>query len=87
MFIGLRGKPWQKQENEWRLLWRNDETKLKTHRFALTEKAIRAIYLGLASSNTTETELEFELYRNFPKAKLYKATKYVGAFAFEFHEI
>ena len=75
------------QEYEWRLLWRNDETKLKIHRLAIPEDAITAVYVGLAASPSVEADVVFETRRKFPAAKIFKTNKKVGFSQLRFEQI
>jgi len=76
-----------KRENEWRLLWRKDDTKLKIHRSSISEKAISAVYVGENASKSTDEDIAFEVKRKFPDAKVFKAQKQLGAFALDFRPL
>ncbi|MGO9755413.1 MAG: DUF2971 domain-containing protein [Roseiarcus sp.] len=73
-----------KSENEWRLQWTTEDTKLKIHRSSISEKAISAVYIGESASKSTEEDIAFEVKRKFPDAKVFKAQKQLGAFALNF---
>jgi hypothetical protein len=73
-----------KSENEWRLLWHRDDTRLTIHRSPISERAISAVYVGESASRTTEEDIAFEVKRTFPNAKIFKARKQIGAFALDF---
>ena len=67
-----------RQEHEWRILWRNDETRLKIHRVPVPENAMTAVYIGLAASASVEADVVFETRAKFPSAKIFKACKKLG---------
>lgn len=74
-------------EKEWRLIWRNDETKLKILRLDLVDEAIATVYLGYRIADNFEDDIVFEMRRNFPKAEIFKAQKAKGKFGLEFERI
>jgi hypothetical protein len=71
-------------ENEWRLLWRRDDTMRKTFRIPLNEKAIECVYMGMNASRHVEADITFETRKKYPAAQVYKAEKRHGAFALDF---
>ena len=74
-------------EKEWRLMWRNDETKLKFLRLNLLDESVVAIYLGCNIDSKAKSDFIFEITRNFPKAKIFKAKKEKGKFGLDFEQI
>ena len=76
-----------KTENEWRLLWQNDETRLKFHRTAINEAAITAVYIGQNTATGAAEDIVFETRRQFPAAQIYKARKRHGEFALDFERL
>jgi hypothetical protein len=76
-----------KSENEWRLQWHHEDTKLKIHRSAISEKAITAVYIGESASKSTAEDITFETKRQFPDAKVFRAQKQLGAFALDFKPV
>lgn len=44
--LSLKSDEWE-IEKEWRIIWRNDETKVKVLRLDLIDDTITAVYLGL----------------------------------------
>jgi hypothetical protein len=75
------------REQEWRILWRNDETRLKTHKVKIPEDAISAVYVGLAASPSVQDDVVYETRRNFPTAKIFKARKRNGYAELRFEQI
>jgi len=67
-----------RNENEWRMLWQNDETRLKIHRVPIPSDAITAVYVGLVDSKNVEDDIAFETQRKFPEAKVFRAYKKHG---------
>jgi hypothetical protein len=86
MTARVKSSVWR-QEHEWRLLWRNDETKIKIHRLAIPEDGITAVYVGLAASPSVEADIVFETRRKFPVAKIFKANKKVSFSQLHFEQI
>jgi Protein of unknown function (DUF2971) len=85
--IGLiKSLDW-KSENEWRLLWRTHDTKRKTIRVQINDKAIESVYIGMNTSLGVESDVVFETMQKYPSARIYKAAKRHSAFALDFEEI
>jgi hypothetical protein len=76
-----------KPEAEWRMLWHNDETRLKVHRAPIPSDAVTAVYLGMSMSAGSEADVVFETRRKFPTAKIYKASKKPGFTELEFKQV
>ena len=85
-FLMTKSTVWR-SENEWRLLWRNDETDLKYHYADIGDGAIRAVYIGLRSSDALKNEVVSIASKNFPNAHIFKAKKLFGAFGLEFARV
>jgi len=62
-----------KSENEWRILWSRDDTARKTIRVPISETAIESVYIGMSASSQAESDVRFEVRRNYPAARLFKA--------------
>jgi len=82
----LKSIVWR-QEREWRLMWRNDETRLKVEKCNLLDGAIIAIYFGCCIDDLVKDELLFESKRNFPNATIFQGKKKKGKFALEFEQL
>lgn len=79
-----------KIEQEWRLAWHNDDTRLNIQRLDLIEDTITALYLGFRYSlhdDYMNDDLIFEIKRNFPKAEIFKARKGKGKYLLDFERI
>ncbi|MBC7962812.1 MAG: DUF2971 domain-containing protein [Steroidobacteraceae bacterium] len=76
-----------KIENEWRLMWQNDETKVKVQRVNLYDESVAAIYLGCLIDNNAKDNLISEAKQNFPIAKIFGGKKVKGEFALEFEQL
>jgi hypothetical protein len=74
-------------EQEWRLMWRNDETRIKILKLDLMDDTIYAAYLGCRIADNIKDDFIFETKRHFPKAKIFKARKAKGKFALDFERI
>ncbi len=85
MAVILRSKSlvW-KVENEWRLMWRNNETDLKIERLILLDETITALYLGCRVTDPLKQSLISQVRRSFPKALVYDSKKVHGEFAIKF---
>jgi hypothetical protein len=76
-----------KPEREWRLMWSNDETRMKIHRCPIDGDAITTVYLGYSISVAHKTDFVFETKRKFPQAKILGAKKRHGDFALDFEQL
>ena len=79
----VKGEVWAK-ENEWRLMWRNDQTRMKFYRCPISSEFITTIYLGLNLSASSKQDFVFEAKHNFQKAKVLFAKKRHGDLALDF---
>lgn len=77
-----------KNEDEWRLVLRNDETKLKIIRQDIPHDAIAAVYLGCRAAEQEQLRCDFiyETQRHFPNAKLFHARMRPGEYALDFEK-
>jgi len=71
-------------ENEWRLMWHNDETSLNIQRLALLDDTIVGLYLGCRVSDSAKQNMTSQLKRSFPNAFIYDGKKSAGEFAVKF---
>jgi hypothetical protein len=76
-----------KTEDEWRLMWGNDETKLKIQRLSLLDDTITAIYLGCRIDDHVKDTVIFETKHSFPNAKIFRGKKAKGRFALVFDQL
>ncbi len=76
-----------KDEHEWRLMWRLDETKRKTIRKPISAAAIEKVYIGMRASAHVRADVAFEMKQYYPNAKIFQAEKRLGAFALDFKPI
>ncbi len=77
---------WER-EHEWRLMWLNDETKLKIQRVDLLDGTITAVYLGCLVADPLRDGFVSETKRNFPDAKVFMGKKRKGDFALVFEPL
>lgn len=83
-----KGKIWER-ENEWRLVFKNDETKLKFIRYDLPDNVIKAVYLGCRAAEQEQVQNDFvcETQRNFPSASVFLVKMRKGEYALDFEKI
>jgi len=74
-------------ENEWRLMWRSDETTETIYKCPIDRDCIAAIYLGLSLPQEVENRVISAARSGFPTAKIMKASKRHGDLALDFREI
>ncbi len=76
-----------RSENEWRLMWRSDETADTIYKSPITQDCIAAIYLGLSLPQDAENQIVSSARSGFPKAKIMKASKRHGDLALDFRQV
>ncbi len=79
----VKSEVW-KPENEWRLLWRNDTTRMKIYRCPITTGSIKTVILGQSMSEKSKSDFGVETNHNFPTAKVLRAEKRRGDLALDF---
>lgn len=86
--LHTKSKIW-KDEREWRLVWEDDETKLRIHRHDLPDNAITAVYLGCRAAEQEQAQNNFidETQRHFPSASVFRAKMRKGEYALDFERI
>ncbi len=86
--LHAKGEVWER-ENEWRLVLKNDETKLKFCRHDLPDNAITAVYLGCCAAEQEQVRNDFvyETQRNFPSASIFWPKVRKGEYALDFEKI
>jgi hypothetical protein len=82
----VKSDVWQ-TENEWRLMWRSDETTDAIYKCPLAEDCIARIYLGLNLPQEAESRIVSAARSGFPAAKIMKASKRHGDLALDFHQV
>lgn len=83
-----KGEVW-KSEDEWRLALKNDETKLKFHRYDIPSSAVKAVYLGCraAEQDQLRNAFVYETQRHFPNANVFRANMRSGEYSLDFEKI
>ncbi len=76
-----------RNENEWRLIWENSDTRTKIQRFPISADSVVAVYLGLNIRESAREDFSFEANKKFPKVAVYQAIKRHGAFALDFERL
>lgn len=82
----IKSEVWAK-ENEWRLMWRNTETRMKIHGCPIPSTAVTQIFLGMAISDKVADDVVFESKQKTPSARIWRARKRFGEFALDFEQI
>jgi Protein of unknown function (DUF2971) len=67
MMTTVKSHVW-KRENEWRLMWRNDETKMKICKRVIPQAAITNISFGVNISDRVKTDIIYESTKQIPQA-------------------
>lgn len=75
------------RENEWRLMWRNNETRMKIQRISIPAEAVTAIFLGLSVSDKVAADVLFEGRQKIPLTRIFRARKKFGEFALYFEPV
>ena len=82
----IKSNVWQ-SENEWRLMWRSDETADPIYKCPIAQDCIAAIYLGLCLPQEAENRIVSAARSEFPAAKIMKASKRHGDLALDFRQV
>ena len=64
-----------RSENEWRMLWHNDETRLKIYRVAIPSDAITKCIFGLERQETWKKILSLRRNESFQKQRSFEPAK------------
>lgn len=76
-----------RSENEWRLMWRSDETAEMIYKCPIAADCVAAIYLGLSLPQEAEERIVCAAGNGFPAAKIMKASKRHGDLALDFRHV
>lgn len=79
--------PVWKPEQEWRLLWRNDEIEPNIYCIPIEPSAIKTIFIGLRIEERTAEEIANVARANFPDASVVQCRARPGEFALDFNPI
>jgi len=82
----MKSDVWQ-NENEWRLMWRNDETDEKIYQCPISGDSIVNIFFGMCIQPDERQQFVHSAKASFPKASLYAAKKRYGDLALDFAPI
>jgi hypothetical protein len=82
----IKSDVWQ-SENEWRLMWRNTDTKENHYKCPIGENAISIIFLGLKLTTERAEEIIAAAKQNFPASSILRAHKRHGDLALEFRQL
>ncbi|HEV2172570.1 MAG TPA: DUF2971 domain-containing protein, partial [Nitrospira sp.] len=73
----IKSDVWQ-SENEWRLMWRSTTETAGVYKIPITPACIRAVYLGLAITDSDRQRVMDAAGRFSPDAEVWRATKRHG---------
>ncbi len=82
----IKSDVWQR-ENEWRLMWHNDETEGTVYKCPIGEDAVCNIFLGLNIEVDQAKELITASKENLPAASIFRARKRHSNLALEFDQV
>ena len=82
----VKGVVWAR-ENEWRLMWKNDETRMRVVRCPIIKGSVVGIYFGLNLSESAKSDFAIEAKNSFPEAGLFSAKKRLGGLALDFDAV
>lgn len=76
-----------KPEQEWRLIWRNDEAVSNIYKVPILPGAIRRVFVGLRVPDALAVEIAAECREAFPGTEIFKGVARPGEFALDFRPI
>ena len=79
--------PVWKPEQEWRLLWRNDEIAPEVYHIPIEAAGIKTIFVGMRVDELKVAEIAGAARANFPDAKVVRGRTRLGEFALDFEPI
>ena len=79
----IKNDVWQ-NENEWRLMWRNDEIKERIFKCPIGSDAIASIFLGMMLAPDVRKRILSSGRQHFPAARIFQARKRHGDLALQF---
>lgn len=82
----IKSSVW-KPEQEWRLLWRNDEIAPQIYRIPIEPAAIKTIFIGLRVDERIAGEIACTARAKFPDARVVQCRARPGEFALDFEPV
>ena len=82
----LKSTVWQ-PEQEWRLMWRNDEVAPKIYKVPIVPGAIRRVFVGLRVMDDVAAQIASKCRIAFPEAEVLKGSARPGEFALDFRPV
>lgn len=82
----LKSTVWQ-PEQEWRLMWRNDEAGTGVYKLPILPGSIHRVFVGLRVSEDCTAQIAAECRATFPKAEVLKGSPRPGEFAVDFRPV
>lgn len=77
---------WQ-PEQEWRLMWRNDEVKTQIYKVPILPGSVHRVFIGLRMADELAAQIATECRAVFPGAEILKGAARPGEFALDFRPI
>lgn len=82
----IKSAVWQ-PEQEWRLMWRNDEFRTEIYKVPILPGAVRRVFVGLRVPDGDAAQIASKCRRAFPEAEVLKGSARPGEFALDFRPV
>ncbi|MGA3002622.1 MAG: DUF2971 domain-containing protein [Acetobacteraceae bacterium] len=82
----LKSTVWR-PEQEWRLMWHNDELETKIYKVPILPGAVRRVFIGLRLTDDVAAQIAAECRATFPEAEVLKGSARPGEFALDFRPV
>lgn len=82
----LKSTVWQ-PEQEWRLMWRNDEVKAAIYKLPILPGSVHRVFVGLRVAEDCAAQIAAECRAAFPEAEILKGSPRPGEFAVDFRPV
>ena len=77
---------WER-EQEWRLMWENSETKMKTIKCPIIPGSISSIFVGMNVSPNSTSDILYECNKHSPSTPVYQAARRIGSLSLDFSRL
>jgi hypothetical protein len=74
-------------EQEWRLMWRNDEVEPVVYKVPIVAGSVRRVFVGVRVSDEVARQVASDCREGFPEAEILKASQRPGEFALDFEPL
>ncbi len=82
----IKSSVW-KSEQEWRLMWRNDEVEPTVYKVPILAGSVRRVFIGLRVPDDLAVQIAAECKEAFPEAEVLKGSPRPGEFALDFRTV